>query len=72
MRFSPPHMCYLADDENELISLIRELTTDQLLFKVTTKGDEWTETTLARPGETSEPLPSHSIRFVSWSGKFDR
>jgi hypothetical protein len=72
VRFSPPHMCYLADDENELVSLIRQLTTDQILFKVTMKGDEWVETTLASPQETSESLPGYSVRFVSWSGKFDK
>jgi hypothetical protein len=72
VRFSPPHMCYLADDENELVSLIRQLTTDQILFKVTMKGDEWVETTLVRLQEKSEPLPGHSVRFVSWSGKLDR
>ncbi len=72
VRFSPPHMCYLADDENELVLLIRQLTTDQILFKVTMKGDEWVETTLSRPHEKPESLPGHSVRFVSWSGKFDR
>ena len=72
VRFSPPHMSYLADDESELVSLIRQLTTDQILFKVTMKGDEWVETTLARPQEKSEALPGHSVRYVSWSGKFDR
>ena len=72
VRFSPPHMCYLADDENELVSLIRQLTTDQILFKVTMKGDEWVETTLASPQEKSESLPGYSVRFVSWSGKFDK
>jgi len=72
VRFSPPHMCYLADDEDELVSLIQQLTSDQILFKVTMKGDEWVETTLARPQEKSETLPGHSVRFVSWSGKLDR
>ncbi len=72
VRFSPPHMYYLADDENELVSLIRQLTTDQILFKVTMKGDEWVETTLASPQEKSESLPGYSVRFVSWSGKFDK
>jgi hypothetical protein len=72
VRFSPPRMCYLADDENELVSLIRQLTTDQILFKVTMKGDEWVETTLAMPQEKSESPPGHSVRFVSWSGKLDK
>lgn len=72
VRFSPPHMCYLADNENELVSLIRQLTTDHILFKVTMKGGEWAETTLAKPQEKSESGPGLSVRFVSWSGKFDR
>ena len=72
VRFNPPHLCYLADDDSELVSLIRQLTTDQILFKVTMKSDEWVETTLARPQEKSELLPGHSVRYVSWSGKFDR
>ena len=72
VRFSPPRMCYLADDGNELVSLIRQLTADQILFKVTMKGDEWIETTLAKPEEKSESLPGHSFRFVSWSGKLDK
>ena len=72
VRFSPPRMCYPADDEDELVSLIRQLTTDQVLFKVTMKGDEWVETTLARPQENVESLPGHSVRLVSWSGRFDR
>jgi len=37
-----------ADDEGELVSLIQQLTTDQILFKVTMKGDEWVKATLAR------------------------
>ncbi len=65
-------MYYLADDENELVSLIRQLTSDQILFKETMKGGEWVETTLVRPQEKSESLPGHSVRFISWSGKFDK
>lgn len=72
VRFSPPRVCYVADDENELVSLIRQLTTDQILFKVTMNGDEWVETTLARPEEKTESLPGHSVHDVSWSGRFDR
>jgi hypothetical protein len=72
VRFSPPYMCYLVDDENQLVSLIRQLTTDQILFRVTTKGDEWVETSVAERKEKTESLPGHSVRYVSWSGKFDR
>ena len=72
VRFTPPRMSYLADDEDELISLIRQLTADKILFKVTMKGGEWVETTLAKPEEKPDSLPGHSIRYVSWSGRFDR
>ena len=71
VRFSPPRMCYLADGPDELVSLIRQLTSDQILFKVTMRGDEWVETTLASPKEESGPLPGHSVRLVCWSGRFD-
>jgi hypothetical protein len=72
VRFSPSYMCYYADDDDELVSLIRKLTTDEIVFKVTMVGDAWAETTLATPNEECESLPGRSVRFVSWSGKFDK
>jgi hypothetical protein len=72
VRFSPPYMCYAASDENEMGSLIKQLTADDLVFKVTTKGDEWVETTLSKPQEKYESIPGHSVRVVSWSGRLDR
>jgi len=72
VRFSPPNMCYPADDENEMISLIKKLTADEIVFKIVMNGDDWIETTLTKPQETLESLPGHSVRLVSWSGKFDR
>lgn len=72
VRFSPPNMCYPADDENELISLIKKLTADEVVFKVVTKGKDWVETTLTRSHENAESLPGYSVRLISWSGKFDR
>ena len=72
VRFSPPNMCYPADDENEMISLIRRLTADEIVFKVVMKGADWIETTLTKPYEKSESLPGHSVRLISWSGKSDR
>ena len=43
LRFSPPYMCYSVDDENEMVSLIKQLTADEAVFKVVTRGDEWME-----------------------------
>jgi len=72
VRFSPPNLCYPVDDEKEMVSLIEELTADKVVFKVVMKGDEWVETTLAKPHEKPESISGDSVRFVSWSGKFDR
>lgn len=72
VRFSPPNVCYPADDENEMISLIKRLTADEIVFKVVMKGKDWIETTLTQPHESPESLPGHSVRVISWSGKSDR
>jgi len=72
VRFSPPNLCYPADDENEMVSLIEQLTADKVVFKVVTKGYEWVETTLSKPQEKPESISGHSVRYVSWSGRFDR
>lgn len=72
VRFSSPCACYCADNVDELVSLIRQLTADEILFKVTMKGDQWVETTLTKPEEKAECLPGHFVRYLSWSGKFDR
>jgi hypothetical protein len=65
-------MCYLVDDENEMVSFMKKLIADEIVFKVTMKGDEWVETTLAYPSEPNESMIGYSVRFVSWSGKLDK
>lgn len=72
VRFSPPNMCYPADDENEMISLVKKLAADKIVFKVVMKGEDWVETTLTKPQDNPESLRGHSVRLISWSGKLDR
>jgi len=72
LRFSPPYMCCAVDDESEMVSLIKRLTADEIVFKVVAKGAEWVETTLTKPQEKCEAIPGHSVHLVSWSGRFDR
>lgn len=72
VRFSSPYLCYAADDEHEMVSLIKQLTADDIVFKVVTKGDEWVETALTKAQEKVESIPNHSVRLISWSGRFDR
>lgn len=71
IRFSPPNLCYPVDDESEMVSLIRQLTTDQVVFRVITQGDEWIETTLVKREDERETVPGHAVHFVSWSGMSD-
>jgi hypothetical protein len=71
VRFSPPHLCYPADDENEMISLIKQLTADEIIFQKVMKGDKWEETTLTKPAVKSDPIAGCTVHLVSWSGRFD-
>ena len=71
VRFSPPNMCYPADDENELVSLIKRLTADEIVFKVVMKDAEWIETTLTNRDDRRESIPGHTVQFVSWTGMSD-
>ena len=72
IRFAPPYLSYAVDDEDEMVSIVRRLTTDEIVFKLTMKGNEWVETTLAERSEEPEFDLGQTVRFVSWSGKFDR
>ena len=72
VRFSPPHMCYPVDNEVEMTSIIKQLTADELMFKVVMKGEEWVETTLTIPKPKCESKPGLTVRLVSWSGRFDQ
>jgi hypothetical protein len=72
VRFNQPYLCYPADDATEMASLIKRLTADDAVFKVVMKGDEWVETTITKPQEKPDSIPGQSVRFISWSGQFDR
>ena len=72
VRFSPPNLCYPVDNENEMVSLIEQLTADKVVFKLVMKGDEWVETALTKPTKRPESISGDSVRHVSWSGRFDR
>jgi hypothetical protein len=71
VRFSPPNMCCPADDENELVSLVKRLTADEIVFKVVMKDAEWIETTLTNRDDRRESIPGHTVQFVSWTGMSD-
>jgi hypothetical protein len=72
LRYSHPRMCYLVDDEDEMLSIVEWLLRDEVLFVVIMSGDEWAETTLIRPGQEPNLEVSQIAQVVSWSGRYDR
>jgi len=72
LRFDPPYMCYPVDDESEMASLIESITADRVVFRITMKGKEWVETTLAKPRQHSNSASGQTVQQISWSGAFDK
>jgi hypothetical protein len=69
IRFAPPYLSYAVGDEDEMVVLIRKLTSDEIVFKLTMKGDEWVETTLSERSEESEFRPWADGPFCLLVGK---
>ena len=72
VRFSPPSACYSADDEGEMLSVIRGLLSESILFAVTMRGDKWVQTTLIQRTDQPQPSPGEKTQIYSWSGRHDR
>ena len=72
VRFSPPYMCYLVDDEDEMVSIVKQLIRDEAIFRVVTKDGEWVESTLVKPQQQPAPRTSETVKLVSWTGRLDR
>jgi hypothetical protein len=72
LRYSPGNMCYMVDDQREMLDIVRQLIAEQALFVVTMQGDEWAGTTLIRPGQEPELEGDQVARVVSWSGAYDK
>lgn len=72
IRYDHPNMAYCVDDDDEMIRIVEFLLAEKVLFAVTMRGDEWTETTLVHPSDVLELAPGETIRIVSWTGALDR
>lgn len=71
VRYSPPQMCYPVDNEEEMLSVIKQLLADQAAFVVITEDGEWAGTTLVKPGQEPPLEPGQVAQVVSWSGRHD-
>jgi hypothetical protein len=67
VRFAPPQLWYLVDDEAELVSVVRGLVSGDLAFKRTSDSDgSWLSTTLVETrGIDRSELGPHDV-VVGW------
>lgn len=72
VRYLLPFMCYTVDDDEELVSIIKQLLAEQAIFVVTMDGSEWAGTTLIRPGFQPSLEPGQTAHIVAWSGIHDK
>jgi len=72
IRYAHPHMCYAVDSLEEMDAVIAALLADDAFFVVVTRGDEWIETTLLRPGEEPALVEGQVANIVSWYGQHDK
>ena len=71
IRFSMPHSFYSADDQRELVSVVRRLLSERLLLVITYRDEAWTGTTLIERGATPRVRRGEVAHVFSWSGRFD-
>src|SRR5262245_31877125 len=72
IRYAPPHMVYAVETEREMHAVIDALLADDAFFVVVTRGDEWIETGLYRPGQEPVLAEGDVANAVSWSGAHDK
>jgi hypothetical protein len=73
LRFAPPRMFCSADSRAELMSIIRGLLGERIVFVITYRGDEWRGTMLmGRRGVVPRPRRGEIVTVMSWSGRYDR
>ena len=72
IRFSPPQMLYLVDDDEEMLNIVRWLLADEVLFvRITSKG-QWTERPSLLRTESRHWSRERSPQVLSWTGRHDR
>lgn len=72
VRFAPPRAFYAIDSTKELVTIVKRLMSDEIVFVLLSKQRKWSGTTLlSRSGRPAQDV-GESARLISWSGKFDR
>ena len=66
------HSAYYIDNTEELIEIIKGIFSDEILWVICYKKNEWFETTLMINGSNIEMEKDVTYNIYSWSGIFDR
>lgn len=72
VRFAPPRAVYAIDSTKELVTIVEQLMTNEIVFVLLSKQRKWSGTTLSRGSARPVQGVGESARIISWSGKFDR
>lgn len=66
------HSGYWVDTTEEMIKIITGIMSDQILWVIAFKSDEWFETTLVNT--TTDLIAEKGLKYqiLSWSGEFDK
>ncbi len=72
VRIYQPFSAYSVDNLEELISIIKGVFADEILWVTAFKGMEWYETTLIQNMGQLEIEPGIVYKVFSWSGKLDK
>lgn len=72
VRFALPRTVYAINSTKELVSIVEQLLSNELVFVVLSKQRTWSGTTLVRRNDSPVRRVGESARLISWSGKFDR
>ena len=63
---------YSVDTTAELIKIVKGIFTDDILWVIGFKDEEWFETTLIKNDADIETENGVTYNILSWSGKYDR
>ncbi len=63
---------YSVDTTSELIKIVEGIFSDDILWVIGFKDEEWIETTLVKNGADIETENGVTYNVLSWSGKSDR
>ena len=63
---------YSVDTTSELIKIIEGIFSDDILWVIGFKDEEWIETTIVKNGADIETENGVTYKVLSWSGKSDR